>query len=273
MDLATLLGLIAAFGVIVAAVSIGGGVELFVNLPGLLIVVGGTIGATLVKFPLGTFVGAFKVALKAFLHRNETPGELIEEALALAEEARRGGLLALENRTIHNEFLARGIHLCVDGHDPEFVRRTLNRDIVQAIERHETGQGIFKSIGDTAPAMGMIGTLIGLVQMLSNMEDPKAIGPAMAVALLTTLYGAIIATAFALPIADKLAFRSAEERLNKSLILETIGGIQEGLNPRLLETLLKTYLPESKRPESVRAASRTAEAAPEASSPKEGAAR
>ncbi len=122
-------------------------------------------------------------------------------------------------------------------------------DINLTIERHERGQAIFKAMGDVAPAMGMIGTLIGigLVQMLSAMDDPKSIGPAMAVALLTTLYGAIIATVFALPIADKLALRSQDERLNKALILETISSIQEGLNPRVMEELLKTYLPENKR--------------------------
>ena len=123
----------------------------------------------------------------------------------------------------------------------------LSKDINLTIERHERGQAIFKAMGDVAPAMGMIGTLIGLVQMLSAMDDPKAIGPAMAVALLTTLYGAIIATVFALPIADKLALRSQDERLNKALILETISSIQEGLNPRVMEELLKTYLPENKR--------------------------
>ena len=247
MDLATLLGLIGAFGVIIGAIATGGDTMLFLNPPSLLIVIGGTIAAALMKFPIGTFFGAFKIALKAFLHKSVSPGDLIEEAMELANTARKNGLLALESVEISNEFLGRGIQLCVDGHDPEFVRRMLSKDINQAIERHDTGQGIFKSLGDVAPAMGMIGTLIGLVQMLSSMDDPKQIGPAMAVALLTTLYGAIIANAFALPVADKLAFRSAEERMNKSLILETISGIQEGLNPRVLETLLKTYLPGSNR--------------------------
>jgi chemotaxis protein MotA len=161
--------------------------------------------------------------------------------------ARKSGLLALEGKEIKNEFLGKGIRLCVDGHDPEFVSRMLTKDINQTIERHETGVGIFKAIGGSAPAMGMIGTLVGLVQMLSSMDDPKAIGPAMAIALLTTLYGAVIANAFALPIADKLAFRSSEERINKSLILETIKGIQDGLNPKVLRELLKTYLPSNKR--------------------------
>ena len=247
MDLATLIRLLAAIGVIVGAIFVGGDVILFINVPSMLIVVGGTFGASLMMFPLGNFLGAFSVALKAFLHKAEKPTDLIEEALELATVARKSGLLALEGQTINNEFLGKGIRLCVDGHDPEFVGRMLSKDINQAIERHETGVGIFKAIGASAPAMGMIGTLIGLVQMLASMDDPKTIGPSMAVALLTTLYGAVIANAMALPIADKLAFRSAEERINKSLILETIKGIQEGLNPKVLNSLLKTYLPGNQR--------------------------
>lgn len=247
MDLATLVGLLGAFGIIVAAIIAGGSGIIFINLPSLLIVGGGTLFAVLMKFPLGHFLGAVKVAMKAFFNKADDPMKLIEEGVELANIARKEGVLGLEGQEIENEFLNRGIQLCVDGHEPEFVRTMLGKDINLTIERHEKGQAIFKAIGDVAPAMGMIGTLIGLVQMLSNMDDPKAIGPAMAVALLTTLYGAIIANAFALPIADKLAHRSQEERLNKALILETIGSIQEGLNPRVMEELLKTYLPAGKR--------------------------
>ncbi|MFQ5642744.1 MAG: flagellar motor protein PomA [Thiogranum sp.] len=247
MDLATLVGLLGAFGIIIVAMVLGGSAILFVNLPSLLIVMVGTIFAVLIKFPMAHFLGAFKIAMKAFVNKAEDPVKLIEEGVQLATIARKEGVLGLEGQDIENEFLKRGIQLCVDGHEPEFVRSMLGKDINLTIERHERGQAIFKSMGDTAPAMGMIGTLIGLVQMLSAMDDPKSIGPAMAVALLTTLYGAIIATAFALPIADKLALRSKEERLNKTLILETISSIQEGLNPRVMEELLKTYLPESKR--------------------------
>ena len=247
MDLATLIGLVGALGIIVAAIVTGGAFMQFVDVASVLIVVGGSFMAVLMQCTLGGFLGAFKVAMKAFLAKTEKPSELIGEALELANTARKNGLLALESVEIGNEFLKRGIQLCVDGHDPDFVRRTLSRDINQAIERHDDGKRIFKALGDSAPAMGMIGTLIGLVQMLSAMDDPKAIGPAMAVALLTTLYGAVIANAFALPISEKLAFRSAEERINKSLILETISGIQDGLNPRVLEAVLKTYLPSSQR--------------------------
>lgn len=247
MDLATLIGLLGALGIIVSAIVVGGSAIIFVNVPSILIVVGGSLFAVLMKFQLGHFLGAFKIAAKAFLNKGDSAQALIQEGIELANIARKEGVLGLEGRDIKNEFLKRGIQLCVDGHDPAFVRNMLSKDINLTIERHEQGQAIFKSIGDMAPAMGMIGTLIGLVQMLSAMDDPKKIGPAMAVALLTTLYGAVIANAFALPIADKLALRSQEERLNRALILETISSIQEGINPRIMEELLKTYLPTSKR--------------------------
>lgn len=247
MDLATLLGLLSGFGVIIGAIAVGGSALLFINTPSLIIVLGGTIAATLMQFPLGNFLGAFKVAMHAFFAKVDDPAKLIEEGVNLSQVARKSGLLALEGQEISNTFLKHGIQLAVDGHPPEFVRKTLTQDINLGIERHEIGQKIFKTIGEFAPAMGMIGTLIGLVQMLSSMDDPKSIGPAMAVALLTTLYGAVIANAFALPLANKLEHRSMQERINKSLILETINGIQEGLNPRVMETLLNTYLPGSKR--------------------------
>ena len=139
------------------------------------------------------------------------------------------------------------VNLVVDGHDPEVVKGILNKDMNLTVKRHKDGQAIFKAIGDVGPAMGMIGTLIGLVQMLTVMDDPKSIGPAMAVALLTTLYGAILANMFALPIADKLALRSTEERMAKSLIIDAVMGIQEGQNPRVIEDMLKNYLPKSRR--------------------------
>ena len=247
MDLATLVGLITAFGIVLASIILGGSAGMFVNVPSLLVVVGGTFGAVMMKFTLGQFLGAFKVALKAFLSKMDKPEELIEQAVEMANEARKGGLLALEGKETGNEFMSKGIQLMVDGHEPEVIRQTLITDMNLAIARHETGKKIFSPMGDTAPAMGMIGTLIGLVQMLSNMSDPKSIGPAMAVALLTTLYGAMIANIFALPIADKLGLRAKEERMIKSMIVDGLSGIQEGRNPRVIEELLKTYLPSSKR--------------------------
>ena len=247
MDLATLLGLIGGLGIIVAAIFMGGSVGTFVNAPSLLIVVGGTFGVTLSQISLAQFLGSFKVGMSAFMHKSTAPESLIEEAIELADTARKEGILALESREIADPFLDSGIKLCIDGHAAEVVTKMLSKDINLELERKATGVQMFKSIADAAPAMGMIGTLIGLVQMLSNMSDPKAIGPAMAVALLTTLYGAIIANAIAMPIAAKLKAISATERLNKMLILESINGIQEGTNPRVLQQLLTTYLPEKQR--------------------------
>jgi chemotaxis protein MotA len=247
MDLATLLGLVGTIAAIMSAIMMGGSVNIFVNAPGLMIVVAGTMTVVLMKYPLSVAAHAMKAAAKAFLNKAQTPRELIEKCVELSNIARKEGVLGLEQVEIENEFLKRGVMLIVDGNDSDFVRKMLSNDINLTIGRHEEGQGIFKSIGDVAPAMGMIGTLIGLVQMMANMSDPKALGPAMAVALLTTLYGAVIANVLALPIADKLALRSKQERTTKSLVLEGISAIQAGLNPRVVEDLLKTYLPGQQR--------------------------
>ncbi len=247
MDLATLIGIVSALGCLVAAILMGGEMGMFVNAPGLMIVVAGTFAVVLVKFPVSNMLGAFGVALKAFIYKTQQPSEIIEQSMELANVARKEGLLGLENVEVKNEFLAKGITMVVDGNPPELVSKILTKEISLSIERNEIGLSIFKAIGDVAPAMGMIGTLIGLVQMMSNMSDPKSIGPAMAVALLTTLYGAVIANVIALPIAAKLSHRSNEERLSKSMILESISAIQEGLNPRMIEGLLNVYLPENKK--------------------------
>lgn len=249
MDIATLVGILAAFGIIGTSISLGGPFIIFVNVPSLLVVIGGTFGVTLMRITLGDFLGSFKVGMKAFLYKMDNPQNLIEEAVEMANIARKEGLLALEGREISNQFLERGIGLCIDGHSPEIVSNLLSKDINLAIERHTKGADMFKAMATYAPALGMIGTLIGLVQMLSNMSDPAAIGPAMAVALLTTLYGAVIANAFASPLAEKLLLISASEKLNKALILESIAAIQDGTNPRVMQQLLNAFLPESKRPQ------------------------
>ena len=247
MDLATLIGLCAALSIILASIFLGGSASTFLNIPSLLVVVGGTIGAVLMQFSMGQFFGAMKVGLKAFFNTTLVPEELIETTIDMANSARKGGLLALEEKDTGNPFFQMGIQMMVDGHEPDVVREMMTSEMNLTFERHDLGQKIFKSIADVAPAMGMIGTLIGLVQMLANMEDPKSIGPSMAVALLTTLYGAMIANIFAGPIAEKLGLRSNEERLVKSMIIDWISGIQEGRNPRVIEGMLMTYLPGSKR--------------------------
>jgi chemotaxis protein MotA len=247
VDIASLVGFLLGVGIIVAAISTGGDIMLFVNVPSLLIVIGGTFGVSLMRVPLSDFLRSFSVLAKAFLNKKENPSELIEEGVRLADIARKNGLLALEGETISNDFLQKGINLCVDGHDPVFVKKILIQDINQMIARNEVGQDMWKGVGDLAPAMGMIGTLVGLVQMLANMSDPASIGPAMAVALLTTLYGAMVANCFALPMVDKLAKVMLYEKTNKELIVETISGIQEGMNPKVLESLLNSYISDKKR--------------------------
>jgi len=247
MDIATLIGLLGAIGVILGAIIMGGSGDTFVNIPSMVVVVGGTFASTLCQVSLAQFLGSFKVGLSAFLHKSISARKLIEEALELADTARKDGILALEDKEISDPFLNRGIGLCIDGHPTEVVQKMLSKDINLELERKKVGVRMFKSIGEAAPAMGMIGTLIGLVQMLANMEDPKQIGPSMAVALLTTLYGAVIANAIALPIAAKLKLISSDEKLRKLLILESIDGIQQGINPRVLQQILDSYLPESQR--------------------------
>ncbi len=248
MDIATLIGMLGGFGIIVGAIATGGDVMIFLNVPSLLIVIGGSTFVVLMQVTMKDFIGSFGIALKAFFYQTSDSLQVIEEAVLLADIARKNGLLALESQEISNAFLHKGIGLCVDGHDPILVKKMLTQEIDQTIQRHKVGIVLFKNMAIVAPAMGMIGTLIGLVQMLANMSDPASIGPAMAVALLTTLYGSIIANVFASPIAIKLERSSQMEEINRKLITETISGIQEGMNPRVLEQLLATYLPASKRP-------------------------
>lgn len=247
MDLATLIGLLGAFGIVIMAMVMGGDIGVMINVPSLLIVIVGSLFVAMMKFGLGQFLGAFKVAGKAFMFKLDDPAEIIVEIVELADAARKGGLLSLEGKEVGNQYLQNGIQLLVDGHDPDVVKSVLSKDMNMALDRHEWGQKIWLAIADVGPAMGMIGTLVGLVQMLSAMDDPKSIGPAMAVALLTTLYGAILATMIAGPIADKLKLRRTEEGLLKNLIIDALLGIQAGQNPRVIESMLRTYLPEGKR--------------------------
>ena len=247
MDLATLLGILGAFGIIGGAMTMSGGIGIFVDVPSVLIVLVGTFFVVLMKFNLSQFLGCFKIAGKAFMFKLVDPVELIDEVVELADDARKNGLLSLEDKEVSDPFLQSGIQLLVDGHDPEVVRSLLHKDMSETLKRHEVGSAIWKQMGDTAPAMGMIGTLIGLVAMLANMADPASIGPAMAVALLTTLYGAMLGNMVALPISDKVALRRNEESRIRNMIIDALMGIQAGQNPRVIDSMLRNYLPSAKR--------------------------
>ncbi len=247
MDLGSLLGIVLGFGVVIYGMILGGSLSMFIDMPSVYITILGSIFIAMMKFNIGQFFLAFKVAGKAFMYKGDKLEDLITKAVELADAARKGGFLALEAAEIPNAFMKKGIDMLVDGHDAEVVRAVMEKDIDLTAERHVIAIKVFRTLGDLGPAMGMIGTLVGLVAMLSNMSDPKSIGPAMAVALLTTLYGAIEANMLAIPIADKLELRSGEEKLSRTLILVAIMGIQEGQNPRVIQSMLQNYLSQSKR--------------------------
>jgi chemotaxis protein MotA len=247
MDIATLIGIVAGFGLIVGSMASGGSLGAFFNVPGLMIVVGGTLAATLINESLSHVMGAMKVGLQAFLVRHSDAGQTIRQVTELAAKARKEGLVSLENEQIDDAFLARGVRLGVDGLSPEAIESILTAELRNLKQRHARGQTIFKFMGATAPAMGMVGTLVGLVQMLKTLDDPSAIGPAMAIALLTTLYGAIIAFLICNPIASKLEHRTGEEVAQKTLALIGVDSILKGENSMVIQSKLDAYLSPAQR--------------------------
>nr|WP_236040544.1 flagellar motor protein PomA [Marinobacter nauticus] len=247
VDFATLIGLVGAILLISSAIILGASPGMFINPPSLLIVIGGTLLVVLAKFSLAQFFDAFKVAARAFKFKLPETQASIEELVEIASIARKEGVLGIEGREVSSPFLGQGIQMLVDGQDGNTIKQLLNKERLMTLEHNRSGAKVFTAMADVAPAMGMIGTLIGLVQMLSNMEDPKSIGPAMAVALLTTLYGAMIATMIATPIADKLSLRMTEEARMQSLYIDALVAIQEGTNPRIIEQMLSSYLSPKER--------------------------
>lgn len=203
----------------------------------------GSLGVVMLRSTLQEFFTMFPTILKVFRHKVDKPTDLIDQLVEFATIARKDGMIALENQEIGNRMLAKGVTALVDGNDATYIRATLERDTLITSQRHEAARGILQSWGDTAPAMGMIGTLIGLVLLLKNLEeDPGGIGPAMSLALLTTLYGAILANGVLIPMAQKLENHAKREALNNELIVEGVIFIQKGGNPRLLSDLLSSFL-------------------------------
>jgi chemotaxis protein MotA len=244
MDLATIIGVVVAFGLVLTAIFLGGGLGVFVDVPSLLIVVGGTIGAGLINFPLKTMLGAFKVAKHVMMFKSEDPTERIKQMVEFANKARREGALALEAElgNVQDKFMKDGVQLIVDGQEPTSIESIMTTEIDYLRDRHSSGADIFTTLAAFAPALGLIGTLIGLVQMLQNMDDPSKIGPSMAVALLTTFYGAVLANLVFTPMAGKLKKRASEEELLRELTLAGVLCIAAGDNPRLVEQKLKAFL-------------------------------
>ena len=249
MDIATVIGLISGFVFIIGGIVTSGDLGSFWHLPSIIIVLGGTIASTLISYPIKSFLGSFKVIKKAFLKKEVSPDEVIGDIINLANVARKEGLLSLEEfgEKIDDDFLKKGIMLIVDGTDPELVRNILETELVFLEERHSEGQSIFETMGAFAPSYGMLGTLVGLINMLRNLDDSEAIGPSMSVALVTTFYGSLLANLIFLPMANKLKIRSGREILVKELMVEGLLSIQAGENPRIIEEKLKTFIPPEKR--------------------------
>jgi chemotaxis protein MotA len=245
VDFSTIIGLILGLILLVFAILLGGSVNAYVDPQSFLIVVGGAVAATLVAFPIERVRRLPSVVLKTLLYRPADPLRLVDQMVEYAEIARRDGILALENLTVEMDdpFLITGVQMAVDGSDPEVIQQVMENELEQLIDRHESGKGLLEAFGKYAPAFGMIGTLIGLVAMLKSMDDPAGIGAAMAVALLTTLYGAILAYMIALPMAEKLARRTSEEVRCKMIIIRGVMSIQAGDNPRNVHAKLLTFIP------------------------------
>ena len=244
MDIATVVGVVVAFGLIVWSILLGGSLSGFIDGPSVAVVVGGTIGALLMNFPLPRMIGLAGVFKKAFLFQLDDPDEVIGKMVRYAERARREGMLALEedSESETDDFLRKGLRLAVDGTDPQLLEKILETDVEQIESRHSEGAKVLAAGGTFAPAFGMIGTLIGLVNMLSSLDDPTQIGAGMATALITTFYGAVLANAFFLPMAGKLETRSKEEMMIKGMIIDGIMAIQSGDSPRIVEEKLKSFL-------------------------------
>lgn len=249
MDLGTLLGIGSGFGLVIIAMSMGGGLGAFINAPSIMIVCGGTMGAVLINYPISDVLRVIKVAKNAFFSEKIKTKKIMEMLIEMSKVSRREGILGLEKtlKDIKDPFFVKGMTLMIDGIEPAKLSELLDTEVEYIEERHRLGAEIFMTMGNFAPAMGMVGTLIGLVKMLMQMDDPSSIGPSMAVALITTFYGVILANLVFLPISGKLRTRSAKELAMKQLVMSGILSVQSGDNPRMLEQRLHSFVSPKER--------------------------
>lgn len=266
MDISTIVGLIAGVSFVVSAILKGGELSTFWDISAVLITIGGTFSATLISYPLDRFINSIKTVKYIFSYQGMDPKEIIDEIIKLANTARKEGLLALEesSKEIDDKFLKKGVLLIVDGTDPELVRNILETELSFLDERHKNARSFWETVASLGPAWGMIGTLVGLINMLKKLDDPSTIGPSMSVALITTLYGSFLANFLATPIATKLKLRNAEEILVKDVMIEGLLSIQAGENPRIIEEKLKAFLSPQMREEDEKTEEKTAKATAEA---------
>jgi chemotaxis protein MotA len=251
MDRASVIGLVSGIALLAWAMMSGSGLSTFWDFNSVLITIGGTLADTLMSYHLDTIVDVMKIARNAFAEEEHNLPETINTIVQFADKARREGLLALDEDAdaLEDPFLQKGIRLVVDGTTPELVKSILETELIFITQRHKTGQSVFETMGTFAPAFGMLGTLIGLIQMLVHLDSPEAVGPGMATALVTTFYGSLLANLVCLPIANKLKNKSAQEVYVKEAIIEGVLSIQSGDNPRIVQEKLKSFLPPKDREE------------------------
>ena len=244
MDIATGLGYVAGIATVVTLVLLGGDAKNFYDTHAIVVIGGGCLAGTLIRFPFSALIHGFPMGVRfAFTMRAMNPRVLIEEITRIAEVVRKSGPIALENVTVEDPFLAQGVRYVADGYDPDFIRSALEKDRDTFLTHLDEGQKIYRSIGDAAPAWGMVGTLIGMVQMFANMDDPSKLGPFMAISLLATLYGALVGNLLCLPLADKLHLKLEEEEISRTLIIDGIMQIRDSKSPTMVREMLISYLP------------------------------
>jgi chemotaxis protein MotA len=255
MDIATALGFVAGIATVITLILLGGSIGLFYDIHAIIVIGGGCLAGTLIRFPLSSLAHGFPIGIKyAFTLRSMNPRALIEEISRVADVVRKNGPIALENVEVDDPFLAQGLRYIADGYEPDFIRKAMEKDRDTFLTHLDEGQKIYRSIGDAAPAWGMVGTLIGMVQMFANMTDPSTLGPFMAIALLATLYGALAGNLLCLPIADKLHVKLEEEEVSRSLIIDGILQIRDSKSPGIIREMLISYLPAHHRAEMEEAA-------------------
>lgn len=257
MDIATIIGFFGGIGVLAFLIHDGGGVDRYYSSHAVIVIFGGAITATLLRFEMSAFLSAFPTALKTcfgFGGSHSNPRDLIAEIAEMAAIVRKSGPVGLDKATPRDDFLAKGVRYVADGFDETFIRETLERERDLNLHRLEMAAKVFRGIGDCAPAFGMIGTLIGMVQMFAEMSDPSKLGTFMAIALLATLYGAVVANFFFMPIADKITIKFAHEELNQTLVIDGVLSLRQGKSPAVVKEMLLAYLPEKHRAALIEAA-------------------
>lgn len=248
MDWGTIIGLLGAVGLLYELMSMDGDIGMYASMHAAIVIGGGVVTATMIRFPLKTIMHGLVTGMKiSIVHKRMETVELIEKITELSDVVRKKGPLGLETVEVEDEFLAKGVRMIADGYDSTFIRESLERERDLQATRLEEGVKVYKAIGDSAPAFGMIGTIIGMVQMFANMSDPAKLGPLMAIALLATLYGAVLANFMCLPIGEKLEMKLHHDEINETLIIDGVLQMRENKSPQLIREMLISYLPHKHR--------------------------